>query len=317
MSGRLRIFYVSDLHGSERCFRKFLNGASVYKADVLVLGGDVAGKAVQPVTRLAGGRYACHFHGVDYDVGAGDGLEDLERLIADQGFYAYRAEPGEMDEMTSAGTLDTLFLKLMKERLAGWTRLADERLRPLAKQVYWMLGNDDPEQLAEVLDSAPWGVNVDNRVVPISDDHEMVSLGYSNLTPWHSPRELSENPLGAMLEELRAQVRAPERAVLNLHVPPYDTSIDQAPVLDANLQVQTALGQVKFAPAGSTAVRALIESMQPLLGLHGHIHEAHGFRMLGRTLVINPGSDYGTGSLDGALVTLERDRVKAHQFVRG
>jgi Icc-related predicted phosphoesterase len=120
-----------------------------------------------------------------------------------------------------------------------------------------------------------------------------------------------------MLARLRAEVKAPGRAVLNLHVPPFETGIDEAPMLDANLQVQTAVGQVKFAPAGSTAVRTLIESMQPLLGLHGHIHEAHGFRMVGRTLVINPGSDYTTGSLDGALVTLERDRVTAHQFVRG
>ncbi len=317
MAGRLRIFYVSDLHGSERCFRKFVNGASAYRADVLVLGGDVAGKAIQPITRMAADRYTCHFHGKDHDVGPGRGLEELERTIADQGFYAYRAEPGEMDDRSSAGKLDALFLELMKERLAGWTRLAEQRLRPLGKQIYWMLGNDDPQELAEVLDSAPWGVNADNKVLPLGDDHEMLSLGYSNITPWHSPREVTEERLGEMLERLRKQVKAPDRAVLNLHIPPYDTGIDEAPMLDANLQVQTAVGQVKFAPAGSTAVRALIESMQPLLGLHGHIHEAHGFRKLGRTLVVNPGSDYGTGSLDGVLVTLERDRVKSHQFVRG
>jgi Icc-related predicted phosphoesterase len=315
--GRLRIFYVSDLHGSERCFRKFLNGASTYGADILVLGGDVAGKAIQPIIRVTHDRYTCHFHGDDYDVGPGRGLDELERMIADQGLYAYRTEPGAMEERAAAGTLDDLFLELMKERLAGWTRLADERLRPLGKQIYWMLGNDDPPGLAEVLDRAPWGVNADDKVVPISDDHEMLSLGYSNITPWHSPREVLEERLAEMLERLRAQVSAPERAVVNLHIPPYDTGIDEAPMIDANLQVQTAVGQVKFAPAGSTAVRALIESMQPLLGMHGHIHEAHGFRMLGRTLLVNPGSDYGTGSLDGVLVTLERDRVKAHQFVRG
>ncbi len=317
MANRVRIFYVSDLHGSASCFRKFVNGASVYGSDVLILGGDVAGKAIQPLTRAAAGRYTCHFHGRDYDVAPGSGLEELERVIADQGLYAYRADPGEMDQRAAAGTIDALFLTLMKERLAGWTQLADERLRPLGKQVFWMLGNDDPPELGEVLDSAPWGVNVDDRVVPLDDDHELVSLGYSNITPWRSPREMTEARLGEMLDKLRSQVKEPERAILNLHVPPYDSGIDSAPMLDENLQVQTALGQVKFAPAGSTAVRALIESMQPLLGLHGHIHEAHGFRKIGRTLVINPGSDYGTGSLDGVLVTLERDRVKAHQFVRG
>jgi Icc-related predicted phosphoesterase len=317
MAGRLRIFYVSDLHGSDRCYRKFLNGASVYDADVLVLGGDVAGKAIQPITRIAPERYVCRFHGTDYTVGPGEGLEDLERLITDQGLYPYRAEPGELEERSAAGTLDALFLDLMKQRLAGWTRLADERLRPLRKPIYWMLGNDDPPQLAEVLDRAPWGVNVDGKVLSVDADHEMLSLGYSNITPWHSYREVTEERLAEMLDQLRKQVKVPERSIVNILVPPYDSGIDDSPELDEKLQVQTALGQVKFIPAGSTAVRALIESMQPLLGLHGHIHEAHGFRKLGRTLVVNPGSDYSTGSLDGVLVTLERDRVKAHQFVRG
>lgn len=161
------------------------------------------------------------------------------------------------------------------------------------------------------------GVNAGNNVLPLGDDHEMLSLSYSNITPWHSPREVTEEQLGEMLEQLRKQIKAPGRAVLNLHIPPHDTGIDEALQFDANLQVQTAVGHVKFASAGNTAVRALIVAMQPLLGLHGHIHEVPGFRKLGRTLVVNPGSEYGRGSLDGVLVTLERDRVKSHQFVRG
>ncbi len=177
---------------SERCFRKFVNGAAAYGADVLVLGGDVAGKAIQPITRMAADQNTCHFHGRDYDVGPGRGLEELERTIADQSFYAYRAEPGEINERASAGKLDALFLELMKERLAGWTRLADFWLRPLGKQIYWILGNDDPPELAEVLDRAPWGVNAGKKVLTLGDDHEMLSLSYSNITPWHSPREVTE-----------------------------------------------------------------------------------------------------------------------------
>jgi Icc-related predicted phosphoesterase len=74
---------------------------------------------------------------------------------------------------------------------------------------------------------------------------------------------------------------------------------------------------VKFAPAGSSAVRTILEELQPLVALHGHIHEASGIRRLGRTIAINPGSDYSTGTLNGALVTLDGDRVAAHQLVRG
>jgi len=35
-------------------------------------------------------------------------------------------------------------------------------------------------------------------------------------------------------------------------------------------------GQMVFAGAGSRAVRNAIEKHQPMLGLHGHIHEAQG-----------------------------------------
>ena len=68
---------------------------------------------------------------------------------------------------------------------------------------------------------------------------------------------------------------------------------------------------------GSTAVRAAIERHQPLASLHGHVHESAGFRRIGKTLAVNPGSDYGTGALNGALLVLDGDKVKAHQLVRG
>jgi Icc-related predicted phosphoesterase len=109
----------------------------------------------------------------------------------------------------------------------------------------------------------------------------------------------------------------PERAVFNLHAPPFGTQLDEAPLLDANLQVQATLGQVRMVPVGSTAVRDAEQTYQPLLGLHGHIHESSGIRRIGRTVVLNPGSDYSTGALNGALITLDGDKVKAQQLVRG
>jgi Icc-related predicted phosphoesterase len=151
----------------------------------------------------------------------------------------------------------------------------------------------------------------------LDDDHEMISWGYSNITPWHSHREMTEEQLDAAIHGMAGQLRAPERAVFNFHVPPYGSGLDEAPVLDENLVVQTSLGQPRMAPVGSTAVRDAILEIQPLLGLHGHIHESSGTRRLGRTIAINPGSDYSTGALNGTLVTLERDKVSAHQLVRG
>lgn len=317
MTGRTTLFFATDVHGSSKCFRKFINAAAFYQADVLVLGGDVAGKALQTIVHGADGRYRCQFIGTDYDVEPGPDLEALERLIADHGYYPYRAEPGEVEAGAAGGTLDALFVRLMHERLTDWLTIADERLRPAGKRLYFMLGNDDPAELRSVLDAAPWGTQSEGRIVQLDDHHEMMSWGYSNITPWKSHREQTEDELAVSLGGLAAQLADRPRAIVNVHVPPFGTGLDDAPVLDADLQVQQSVGQVRFAPVGSTAVRDLLTDLQPLLGLHGHIHEAAGIRRLGRTIVINPGSDYSTGALNGALITLERDRVKAHQLVRG
>ena len=314
---RTKVYFATDLHGSSKCFRKFVNAGAAYGVDVLVLGGDIAGKALQTIVRGTDGRFRCTFIGTDYDVEAGPDLEALEKLIADHGYYPYRAEAGELDARRADGSLDRLFVELMRARLTDWLALAYERLRPAGRRLYFMLGNDDPAELRTLLDEAPWGVHDEGKVVDLDDDHEMISWGFSNITPWHSHREMTEEQLAATLAELGGRLRRPDQAIVNVHVPPFGSGLDDAPVLDANLVVQTAAGQVKFAPVGSTAVRDFELAVQPLLGLHGHIHEAGGIRRIGRTVAINPGSDYGTGVLNGALLTLERGKVAAHQLVRG
>jgi len=318
MAKNTLVYFVSDLHGSSLCFRKFVNATQVYKPTVLILGGDVAGKAIQSIVRGPGGRWHCTFVGSRYELTEGSELTDLERLIADHGYYPYRAEPGELEAMEADGTLDQLFLRLMRERLAEWLDIADTRLRPKGVPLYLMLGNDDPVELGEMLDQAPWGVHAEGKVVMLDDEHEMISWGYSNPTPWHTYREQDEQHLAVAYAAMADKLARPERAVFNLHPPPYGTQLDEAPALDETLRVQAVLGQVQYAAVGSTAVRELELERQPLAGLHGHIHEASGIRRLGkrRTLIVNPGSDYSTGALNGALVSLNKDRADA-QLVRG
>jgi Icc-related predicted phosphoesterase len=311
-----RILFATDLHGSSKCFRKFVNAPPIYRADVLVLGGDLAGKAIQTIVREPAGRWHCRFIGVDYSVEEGPDLLALERLIEDHGYYPYRADPGELEAL-GTDEFEALFAKLMQARLTDWLALAEERLRPTGVPIYLMLGNDDPVSLRPLLDSAPWGTHAEGRVVMLDDRHEMMSWGYSNITPWHSHREQTEEQLAETLQGMSRSLQDPSRAVVNVHVPPFGTQLDDAPVLDADLRVVQVMGQVKFAPVGSTAVRDFLFATQPLLGLHGHIHESAGIRRIGRTIAINPGSDYATGSLQGALVTLEDGRVAAHQLVRG
>lgn len=317
MAHRTKLFFATDVHGSSKCFRKFVNGGPVYGADVLVLGGDLAGKALQTIVRSGPGRWSCEFIGTHHDVADGTELEALEKLIEDHGYYPLRVDPGEFEALEASGDVDALFVRLMRERLRRWLELADDRLRPRGMPVYMMLGNDDPAELGEELEAAGWATAAEGRPIPLDDDHELVSWGYSNITPWNSYREQTEEQLDTALAELIGRVHDPGRSVFNIHVPPVDSGLDDAPVLDADLRVVQVLGQVKFAPAGSTAVRRMIERHQPLVSLHGHIHEASGIRRIGRTIAINPGSDYSTGTLNGALVTLERDKVSAHQLVRG
>jgi Icc-related predicted phosphoesterase len=247
----------------------------------------------------------------------GPDLIALEKLIEDHGYYPVRMEPGEFESHEASGGLDALFGTLMERRLTEWLAIADERLRPAGTPLYLMLGNDDPIELRPLLDRAPWGIHAEGKVLRIDDEHELISWGYSNITPWHSHREMTEEQLDAAIRGMASGLQDPSRAVVNVHVPPYGTQLDEAPVLDADLRVVQQLGQVKHAAVGSTAVRQFLLDVQPMLGLHGHIHESAGIRRLGRTIAINPGSDYSTGALNGALVTLERDKVASHQLVRG
>jgi Icc-related predicted phosphoesterase len=287
-----------------------------YRPDVMVLGGDVAGKAVQAIDDLGGGRFRTRFRGHDHDVSGPAGLAELERMISDLGYYPWRCQPGELEARVADGTVEDLLAELMLRRLEEWMALADERLRPSGTPVYWMLGNDDPPELEAPLRGAPWGEYAEGRVLELGG-WSLVSWGWSNPTPWASFREMPEAELGARYDELFAQVPDPHRTVFNAHVPPFDSGLDDAPMLDSELTVQQSAGQVKLGPVGSTAVRGAIERYQPLVSLHGHVHESAGFRRIGTTMAVNPGSDYGTGALNGAIVTLAGDRLKAHQLVRG
>ena len=104
---------------------------------------------------------------------------------------------------------------------------------------------------------------------------------------------------------------------MNFHCPPAETSLDQAPALTDDLRPIVFGGRVMTKPVGSTSMRAAIEQHQPLLGLHGHIHESRGAERLGRTLCVNPGSDYGEGILRGAIIEVVNGRVSSHKFVTG
>jgi len=108
------------------------------------------------------------------------------------------------------------------------------------------------------------------------------------IPPSASARECSEEELAKRIEELVSGIENMETAIFNFHAPPYASGLDEAPELSKDLDVKYA-GKV-LVPVGSTAVKEAIEKYQPLLGLHGHIHESRAVTNIGRTLCVNPGA---------------------------
>ncbi|MGZ3618377.1 MAG: metallophosphoesterase family protein [Ktedonobacteraceae bacterium] len=311
------IYYASDVHGSNRCFRKFLNAAKFYKAQVLVMGGDVLGKAIIFLEETRPGIYVTQERGQRLELTSEADVREFEKIAADKGMYTYRCREGERDALHASGEVESVFERLMKERLLEWITLADERLAGTGVRCYIMGGNDDPPEVLNVLDTGRFVHNPEGAPVVLDEASEMISLGWSNPTPWNTPRECSEDELAQRIDALMMQVKRPDALVMNLHVPPFKSGLDDAPELNADFKVQSNLGQTRFIPVGSTAVRAAIERYQPLLGLHGHIHEAHASCKIGRTVCINPGSDYSEGVLHGVLATLHKGKLRGYQMVSG
>jgi Icc-related predicted phosphoesterase len=315
----MRLLYASDVHGSEVCWRKFLNAAGVYDADVLIMGGDLTGKGIVPAVRQADGGWKATFKGRELQLEDEQQLAELERDISYSGMYTYRCTPEELQTFAgSAKAQEQVFDQLMAQSFGRWLEIGREKLDGSDTRCFVMPGNDDTWVIDQVFDPDDTKIiNCDQRVVDLGDGYSMVSLSYSNPTPWDSPRELSEEELAALIEKIVAEVPDMSRAIFNLHVPPYGSGLDLAPALDSTLKPKVAGGQIESAPAGSTAVRDAIERHQPPLALHGHIHESKAARRLGQTLCINPGSSYGLGQLDGVIVDLRKEKVRRYQFVSG
>ena len=312
-----RLFFITDVHASDRCFRKFLNAAKVYKADCLILGGDITGKVLIPIVERSDGTFGLQLFGKDTVVKK-DRLEETRKALQNAGQYSFATSPKELEEIEADKSKEErIFNEAMVSVLRTWIDLAQERLRGTDVKCYISPGNDDKLEIDSMLIDSGCLVNPENRVVRLPGGYEMITLGYSNPTPWKSPREVSEERLGQMIESLTSQVRSMDSAIFNLHVPPIDTELDRAPAVSESFEyVKEGLG-IKFVHVGSSSVRGAIEKHSPLLGLHGHIHESRGFVRLGRTLCLNPGSEYGDGILRGAIVNLEDGKVKEFLLTSG
>jgi len=314
----LRFFFATDIHGSTRCFRKFLNAGTFYDAQVLIMGGDMCGKALVPVVKRGAGKYEMSLSGATTRVEE-DSLKGLCESLIDQGYYPYVTTVEELawlqEDKVAASEL---FSRLMVERVAEWVSLAERRLKGSGIRCYLSPGNDDEFAVDQVLNAASEPVwNPEGQVVDLGLGWTMLSVGFSNRTPWATPREVDDPELGRMIDELAVTLDDPQYCIFNTHLPPANTAIDQAPKLDSDLKPVVKGGQMLWISAGSAAVREALLKYGPKLSLHGHIHEARGAIRVGKTLCINPGSEYGESVVRGALVQLNRKGVRSHLLTAG
>jgi Icc-related predicted phosphoesterase len=310
------IFFATDIHGSDVCFRKFVNAGKFYSAQVLIMGGDLTGKMLIPITPNGSG-WQAEYAGREQHFASAAEVADFERLVADTGAYTYRCDEDELARYEEQGEVERLIAGIAIERVRRWVQLADERLAGTDIQCLMAPGNDDMAGVEAAIETSAHVVNPDGRKLELRGGHEFVATGFSNITPWHTERELPEDDLEQLLVDLFEQCDDLATTVASLHVPPFDSGLDSAPRLSSDFRVQTRGGEPDMIPVGSTAVRRAVERYQPLLAVHGHIHESQGRLKLGRTVCLNPGSEYTEGVLKGALIRLTRTEVKGIQFIKG
>jgi Icc-related predicted phosphoesterase len=318
-----RLFFATDLHGSERTYRKFINAGKFYEVDVIVMGGDIQGKLLIPIIKEGNGHYRATLQGRVEHLSTQEELTALIGRLDILGFYHKIMEEGEFRALSAdPKAVDKLFHEEARQKLSRWVDLAEERLNGTGIKCFVTGGNDDEWDVLSAIkrEGTKSLVACENEMVMVDDDHSMISVGISTPTPWNTPREVSEEELGKMIEEMAAKVPDMQKAIFNFHDPPKDSTLDTCPMLDWTKDPPEQIvqgGQAVMYGAGSASVRAAIEKYKPMLGLHGHIHESQSVARIGRTTCINPGSEYAEGVLRGCLVNFVDGEVQGYQMTSG
>ncbi|HXY72902.1 MAG TPA: metallophosphoesterase [Actinomycetota bacterium] len=315
----VRLYVVSDFHASEKAWKKMLNAVrlGIYKADAVLYAGDLTGKAIVPIVE-DGDRYEAELFGVRRVARDEKELMALESDIAAVGYYPYPTTHAEIDDVVGdPQKLAALFDEKLATQVNEWMGLAADRLDGSGVPVYLIPGNDDPYIIDEALAGSRYCTNVDGQIVDIPGGFQVIGLGKSSPTPWHTPREVSEEAFSEEIYSLSDQARDPRRTIFLIHCPPYDTGIDTAPMLDENLQLKASAGDLLRGPVGSTGVLQAVKTVKPVLSLHGHIHESGGERKLGDTLLVNPGSEAAFGVVRGHIVDLSPAGIERSFRVEG
>jgi len=315
-----RIYFATDVHGSDLCWKKFIAASEFYQANIIVLGGDMTGKALVPIIAEKNSTHTADFQDNHLVLKTEEDTAKFQKRTSDKGYYPVRIERSQYNELSADNArltawVSETFNRLMAERVTAWMKYADTKLQGSNVRCFVCPGNDDMFDIDALIQQSSTVTDAEGKLVNLPGDYEMISTGWSTPTPWKTFRECSEEELGKKISEMTKQLKNPSRSIFNFHDPPSKSGLDDAPALTENLDVKGG-GRITNA-VGSTAVREAIEKIQPLLGLHGHIHESKGIAKVGRTVCINPGSVYEEGTLMGAIADLDGGKLKQYFVTAG
>ncbi len=317
-----RIIFASDVHGSDICFRKLITACTMHKVDVALV-SELTGKFIVPVVKKPDGTQEAILPDTTAKIKSETDLKKVEDNAKAVGMYTFYTTLEKYESYKASGgykdteEVNKIFHEKIRERMTEWVKLAEEKLGNTNIKFFMMPGNDDYFYVDDIINGSSYVKNLESKVYDIDDIHQLGGTGYSNMTPWKCPRDISEEELAKKLDAIAGQVKDMKNFILHTHPPPYDTKLDSAPKVDENLKIVYKGGGTVLTSVGSTAVKAFIEKYQPLLGLHGHIHECKGVDKIGKTPIINPGSEYITGTLSAVLINIDEKGVKGHRFIMG
>ena len=229
MAKHLRCYMCSDLHAANRTYRKLLNAIkmNVYEAHIVLIAGDLTGKAIVPIIETS------------------TELQNLENSVSDIGYYPYKTDQDMVNALRfDEKLMHELFREKMIERVAEWVALAEERIGKSGVQFYMMPGNDDDTGVDDMIAQSSYVINPAGKTIQLNEYHEMIGFEYANPTPWHTPREWSEEEYYEHIKTGASTLKNVSNAVFMIHVPPYDSGLDTAPELDKILRPRVTMGDV-------------------------------------------------------------------------
>lgn len=276
------------------------------RVNYLILAGDISGKfTISAVCQKSGDYLVRRSNLPDRVISAAD-FEVARRDFGNRGYYVL------VTDIQGESALPLLESQARTKRIRQWIDLARAELEPIGAKLLTIPGNDDAADVVDALAQSTWARDLDGKLYA-ENGYAFVGFGYSNPTPWETPRELSERQIRERLESTSRLMNGHAHKIAVIHVPPFGIGLDLAPevVRDPDGTFRTIPGN--SVPVGSVEVAKFVESEQPLIVASGHCHDSAGYVYAGRSLCLNPGSAFQLGILHASLVVLEGGRVLGHQ----